>query len=137
MIIFALQNRIEAFLRMILIISYVSVIPGMQRWLKSDSRYPDVKRKLADFDSGHRYPYVKRKLTDFDSGPRYPYVKRKLTDFDSGPRYPYVKGKLKDFDSGPRYPYIKRKMRHFDSRLEAAKQGWKKRLDTFYTTFVN
>ena len=31
MIIFALQNRIEAFLKMILIISYVSVIPGMQR----------------------------------------------------------------------------------------------------------
>ncbi|CAH3110049.1 unnamed protein product, partial [Porites lobata] len=103
-----------------------SIDSGHAEMKKSDSRYPDVKRKLADFDSGPRYPYVKRKLTDFDSGPRYPYVKRKLTDFDSGPRYPYVKGKLKDFDSGPRYPYIKRKMRHFDSRLEAAKQGWKK-----------
>ena len=55
----------------------------------------------------------------------------------SDSRYPDVKRKLADFDSGPRYPYVKGKMRHFDSRLEAAKQGWKKRLDTFYTTFVN
>ena len=70
------------------------------------------------------------------SDSRYPYVKRKLTDFDSGPRYPYVKRKLKDFDSGPHYPYIKRKMRHFDSRLEAANKAGK-RLDTFYTKFVN
>ena len=77
-------------------------------------------------NSDSRYPYVKRKLKDFDSGPRYPYVKRKLKDFDSGPRYPYVKRKLKDFDSGPRYPYIKRKMRHFDSRLEAANKAGKK-----------
>ena len=82
--------------------------------------------------SDSRYPYVKRKLTDFDSGPRYPYVKRKLKDFDSGPRYPYVKRKLKDFDSGPHYPY-----EAFWFPLGGREQGWKKRLDTFYTTFVS
>ena len=109
MIIFALQNRIEAFLKMILIISYVSVIPGMQRWRT-------VILAILMLSVSWRIltpvPVI--------------LVKRKLKDFDSGPRYPYVKRKPKDFDSGPRYPYIKRKMRHFDSRLEAANKAGKK-----------
>ena len=60
---------------------YFCIAKQNRSFFKNDFNY-----FVCFIDSGHaemknsdsRYPYVKRKLKDFDSGPRYPYVKRKL-----------------------------------------------------------